>query len=148
MLRIQRSKLAIWSALAALSLLFAGVDAAKAGAAHAVTTSPVSGASGATVTPSCKLIVNFQRHNFSESVKINNKWLPLVFAGAPDTWIAGTARWKARIIMLAKPRVGTPSYLQGPAPTIGFVDCAKVIKTGQKVCTPCKCYRNALVTDE
>jgi len=70
------------------------------------------------------------------------------FAGAPDTWIAGTARSKAGIIMLARPRVGTPNYLQGLAPAIGFVDCAKVIKTGQKVCTPRKCYRNALVTDE
>jgi hypothetical protein len=229
MLRTQRSRLAIWSALAALSLLFADVGAAKAGAAHTVTTPPVPGTSSATATPSCKLIVNFQRSNFSKPAKINNKWLPLApgtkfvldgkanwgsglrrhrvvfiitdltkvingvravviwerdfnagqlveselafhaqdnkrnvwlfgeypetyqhgkFTGAPDTWIAGTTRSKAGIIMLAKPRVGTPSYLQGLAPAIGFVDCAKVIKTGQKVCTPRKCYRNALVTDE
>jgi len=229
MLRIQRSRLATWSALAALSLLFAGADAAKAGTDQAVTTSPASGPSSATTSPSCKLIVNFHRHNFPKPAKINNKWLPLVpgtqfildgkanwgsglrphrvifiitdltkvingvrtvviwerdfnadqlveselafhaqdskrnvwlfgeypesyengkFAGAPDTWIAGTARSKAGIIMLARPRVGTPNYLQGLAPAIGFVDCAKVIKTGQKVCTPRKCYRNALVTDE
>jgi len=229
MLRTQRSRLAIWSALAALSLLFADVGATKAEAAHTVTTSPVSGTSSATATPSCKLIVNFQRRNFSKPAKINNKWLPLApgtkfvldgkanwgsglrrhrvvfiitdltkvingvrtvviwerdfnagqlveselafhaqdnnrnvwlfgeypetyehgkFTGAPDTWIAGTARSKAGTIMLAKPRVGTPSYLQGLAPAIGFVDCAKVIKTSQKVCIPHKCYRNALVTDE
>jgi len=229
MLRIQRSRLAIGSALAALSMLFAGTGAVKAGAAQAVTISPVPGTSRATAVPSCKLIVNFQRHNFPKSVKIKNKWLPLVpgtqfildgkanwgsglrphrvifiitdltkiingvrtvliwerdfnagqlveselafhaqdnkknvwlfgeypesyengkFTGAPDTWIAGTAKSKAGIIMRAKPRVGTPSYLQGLAPAIGFVDCAKVIKTGQKVCTPHRCYRNALVTDE
>ena len=229
MLRIQRSRLAVWSALAALSLLFAGVSAVKAGAARAATTSPVSGTSSATATPSCRLIVNFHQRNFSKSAKINNRWLPLVpgtqfildgkanwgnglrahrvvfiitdltkvingvrtvviwerdfnagqlveselafhaqdnkknvwlfgeypesyengkFTGAPDTWIAGTAKSKAGIIMQTKPRVGTPSYLQGLAPAIGFVDCAKVIKTGQKVCTPHRCYRNVLVTDE
>ena len=197
MLRTQRSRLALSSALAALSLLFTGIGTAKAGATQAVTTSPVAGASSATATPSCKLIVNFQRRNFSKSTKINNKWLPLVpgtkfvldgkanwgnglrphrvvfiitdltkaingvrtvviwerdfnsgrlveselafhaqdnkrnvwlfgeypesyengkFAGAPDTWIAGTARSKAGILMQAKPRVGTPSTCRGWRP--------------------------------
>jgi hypothetical protein len=229
MLRTQRSRLALSSALAALSLLLTGAGAARAGAAQAVAPSPAPGASSAAATPSCKLIADFQRRNFSKSTRINNSWLPLVpgtqfildgkanwgsglrphrvvfiitdltkvingvrtvviwerdfnaghlveselafhaqdnkrnvwlfgeypesyengrLAGAPDTWIAGTARSKAGILMLAKPRVGTPSYLQGLAPAIGFVDCAKVIKAGQKVCTSGKCYRNALVTDE
>jgi len=70
------------------------------------------------------------------------------FLGAPDTWIAGRAGAKAGILMLAKPRVGTPSYLQGLAPDIDFVDCARVFQTGQKTCVPLKCYRNVLVTDE
>lgn len=70
------------------------------------------------------------------------------FIGAPDTWIAGVAGAKAGILMLAKPRLGTPAYLQGLAPAIDFVDCAKVLKTGQRTCVPLGCYRNVLVTDE
>lgn len=70
------------------------------------------------------------------------------FVGAPDTWIAGLAGAKAGILMLAKPRVGTPAYLQGLAPAIEFVDCAKVLKTGLKTCIPGKCYHNVLLIDE
>jgi hypothetical protein len=70
------------------------------------------------------------------------------FVGAPDTWIAGVAGAKAGILMLARPRVGTPSYLQGLAPDIDFVDCARVLKTGLKTCTPVKCYHSVLLIDE
>jgi hypothetical protein len=70
------------------------------------------------------------------------------FVGAPDTWIAGLAGAKSGILMLAKPRVGTPAYLQGLAPAIEFVDCAKVLKTGLKTCIPGKCYHNVLLIDE
>ena len=35
------------------------------------------------------------------------------FAGAPNTWIAGKQGAIAGVHMLAKPKVGTPSYLQG-----------------------------------
>jgi hypothetical protein len=70
------------------------------------------------------------------------------FTGAPNTWIAGQARAKAGIMMLAHPRVGTPRYLQGSAPKIDFLDCAKVFRTGQHVCVPVRCYDNVLVTDE
>jgi hypothetical protein len=70
------------------------------------------------------------------------------FLGAPDTWIAGVAGATAGILMLAKPRVGTPGYLQGLAPDIDFVDCARVLKTGLRTCTPVKCYHNVLLIDE
>jgi hypothetical protein len=70
------------------------------------------------------------------------------FVGAPDTWIAGLAGAKSGILMLAKPRVGTPAYLQGLARAIEFVDCAKVLKTGLKTCIPGKCYSNVLLIDE
>jgi hypothetical protein len=70
------------------------------------------------------------------------------FIGAPDTWIVGEEGAKAGIHMLANPIVGTPSYLQGKSPRIDFLDCAKVLKTGQTICVPAGCYSDVLVTDE
>jgi hypothetical protein len=69
-------------------------------------------------------------------------------AGAPDTWLAGTARARAGIVMLAKPRLGTPSYLQGFAPDIEFADRARVYRKGLRICVPVRCYDNVLLTDE
>ena len=68
--------------------------------------------------------------------------------GAPDTWIAGVERSAAGIVMPGNPTVGTPSYLQGFSPTIGFGDKAKVFKTGQSDCVPVGCFDNVLVTNE
>jgi hypothetical protein len=68
--------------------------------------------------------------------------------GAPDTWIAGLARARAGILMLADPRVGTRSYLQGWAPDIEFADRARVLRMEARSCVPVDCYRNVLVTDE
>ena len=68
--------------------------------------------------------------------------------GAPDTWIAGLSRARAGILMLADPHVGTPSYLQGWAPDIGFADRARVLRTGVRSCVPVRCYGDVLVTDE
>jgi hypothetical protein len=71
-----------------------------------------------------------------------------VFRGAPSTWIAGVARAKAGIQMLANPRVGTHSYLQGKSPRIDFLDCGRVFQMGQKTCVPVGCFKDVLVTDE
>jgi hypothetical protein len=70
------------------------------------------------------------------------------FDGAPDTWISGISRAKAGILMRADPRPGTPSYLQGNAPDIGFGDTAKVQQVGQRTCVPLACYDNVLVINE
>jgi hypothetical protein len=70
------------------------------------------------------------------------------FDGAPDTWLSGLANAKAGILMRADPRPGTPSYLQGNAPDIGFGDTAKVEKLGQRSCVPVGCYDDVLVIDE
>jgi hypothetical protein len=70
------------------------------------------------------------------------------FTGAPNTWIVGQARAEAGTAMLAQPKEGTPEYLQGSAPEIKFLDCAKVFAVGQKTCVPLGCYENVLVTDE
>jgi hypothetical protein len=69
-------------------------------------------------------------------------------AGAPRTWISGLAGARAGIAMLAKPRVGTPTFLQGLAPKVQFKDCATVFKTGQRTCVPVHCFNDVLVTDE
>jgi hypothetical protein len=69
-------------------------------------------------------------------------------SGAPDTWLAGTDRARAGIVMLAEPRLGTPSYLQGFAPAIEFADRARVYRTRLKTCVPVDCYDNVLLTDE
>jgi len=70
------------------------------------------------------------------------------FTGAPDTWLTGTAKAKAGILMRVEPRTGTSSYSQGVAPAIEFSDKAKVSRTGTKTCVPTGCYDNVLVTDE
>ena len=50
------------------------------------------------------------------------------FVGAPSTWIAGVDGAEAGVHMLANPRPDTPWYLQGYAPEIDFLDCAKVVE--------------------
>jgi hypothetical protein len=70
------------------------------------------------------------------------------FVGAPDTWIAGVGGAKAGYHMLAQPRVGTPSYVQGSVPAIDFLDIGKVSQTGQHVCDGIRCYDDVLVVDE
>ena len=71
-----------------------------------------------------------------------------VFVGAPSVWISGLAGAEGGLHMLANPRTGTSWYLQGSAPAIEFLDCAKVLKTGEKTCVPINCYDDVLVTDE
>jgi len=68
--------------------------------------------------------------------------------GAPDTWITGVDGAIAGTAMLANPKLTSPAYLQGLAPSIEFDDCAKVFQTGQHVCVPVGCFDNVLVTDE
>ncbi|HKC28640.1 MAG TPA: hypothetical protein VKB75_11575 [Jatrophihabitans sp.] len=69
-------------------------------------------------------------------------------AGAPSTWIAGLAKARAGIGMLAQPRLGTTAYSQGSAPRVGFHDCAKVAGTGRRVCIPRRCYQGVLIIRE
>jgi hypothetical protein len=71
-----------------------------------------------------------------------------VFEGAPSTWIVGEAGSKAGIHMFARPKVGSPSYLQGISPKIAFLDCGQVADKGQSVDVPVGHYENVLVTNE
>ena len=70
------------------------------------------------------------------------------YQGAPSTWIAGLDGTIPGILMLADPRTGTGYYLQARSPSVRFLDCAKVFKTGEKDCVPAGCYSDVLVTDE
>ena len=70
-----------------------------------------------------------------------------VFTGAPSTWIAGLAESEAGVIVSGNPTLGD-KFLQGYAPSIDFLDCAKVYKTGENVCVPTGCYENVLVVAE
>src|SRR5690349_12504147 len=70
------------------------------------------------------------------------------FAGAPSVWIPGVSGAKAGVMMLGRPRLGTLRYVQGSAPKIDFLDCAKVVQKNQHTCVPAQCYRHVLVTDE
>jgi hypothetical protein len=69
------------------------------------------------------------------------------FAGAPNTWISGQGALGG-IHMPAHPHLDTPRYLQGFAPAIDFLDCAKILAEDQRVCVPVRCFNDALVTDE
>lgn len=70
------------------------------------------------------------------------------FQGAPNTWIAGIDGTVPGTLMLGDPLHGTGYYLQARAPSIRFLDCAKVFMTRQKDCVPVGCYDNVLITDE
>ncbi len=69
------------------------------------------------------------------------------FAGAPSTWIRGTAGAYGGIHMLARPRAGA-LYLEGLVRSIGFDDVSKVVSTRQVTCVRTGCYRHVLVIDE
>jgi hypothetical protein len=71
-----------------------------------------------------------------------------VVIGAPSTWIHGLADAQAGVHMPADPQRGGGWYVQGFAPNIDFLDCARVFKTGQASCVPVDCYEDVLVTNE
>ena len=69
------------------------------------------------------------------------------FAGAPSTWIRGTADAYGGIHMLARPVAGA-TYREGLVPPIDFDDVSEVSRTGLTTCTRAGCFRNVLVVDE
>jgi hypothetical protein len=71
------------------------------------------------------------------------------FKGAPSTWLTGFHKAEAGMIMPADPtKAEPPSYLQGFAPAVSFIDEAKTNKTAQATCVPAKCYGDVLVVEE
>jgi hypothetical protein len=69
------------------------------------------------------------------------------FAGAPSTWIRGTADAYGDIHMLARPVAGA-TYREGLVSPIDFDDVSEVSRTGLTTCTRTGCFRSVLVVDE
>jgi hypothetical protein len=69
------------------------------------------------------------------------------FVAAP-CWIHGIQGAKAGILMLADPKVGSPSYSQGWAPAVEFKDRGVVSQTGQKTTVPVGSFEDVLVIEE
>ena len=70
------------------------------------------------------------------------------FQGAPSTWISGHDGAAGGIHVHGDPRMGTPAYQAGHAPSIDFLDHAQVSATGAATCAPAGCYEGVLVVDE
>lgn len=69
------------------------------------------------------------------------------FVNAADGWLSGRKGARPGILVKADPRTGTPAY--SPAKPPGAeADVARVIRTGQRVCVPFKCYRRVVVIQE
>jgi hypothetical protein len=69
------------------------------------------------------------------------------FVAAP-CWMHGSLDGKAGIAMLADPKVGSPSYSNGWAPSVEFSDRGVVDQVNQKTTVPAGSYENVLVIDE
>jgi hypothetical protein len=69
------------------------------------------------------------------------------FVNAADAWLTGIDGAEAGILMPAKPRTGTPPFVEAKVPG-DEPDVAQVVKTGQRHCVPFKCYRNVVVLQE
>jgi hypothetical protein len=73
------------------------------------------------------------------------------FAGAPDTWVAGLRNAEGGIHMLADPErqgVRNQLYLQGSAPAIDFLDCARVRSVDGVTAVPVGTFHDVLTTWE
>jgi hypothetical protein len=73
------------------------------------------------------------------------------FTGAPDTWVAGLRGTQGGIHMLAHPeqqQVRNQLYLQGNAPSIDFLDCARVHSVDGRTTVPVGTFHDVLTTWE
>ena len=74
----------------------------------------------------------------------------LIDVSAPSTWIAGKKGANAGIHMADRPVVSSRQYIQGDAPQIDFLDCAKVVEKtrNRQVCVAFGCFGSVVVTHE
>jgi hypothetical protein len=70
------------------------------------------------------------------------------FVGAPSTWITGQDGAKAGIHMPALRGVSSRLYVQGFAPEIDFLDCARIADRHERVCVPAGCFDDVTITHE
>ena len=67
---------------------------------------------------------------------------------AASPWLHGLEGARAGIEMMAKPRLGTPSYAQGWGPAVNWTDRGQVDQVGQKTTVPAGHYEDVLVIAE
>src|SRR5512132_3238222 len=65
-----------------------------------------------------------------------------------NVWNIGEDGAEAGIHMAGAPHVSSRLYVQGFAPEIDFLDCARVVAKYQSVCVPAGCSDRALITNE
>jgi len=70
------------------------------------------------------------------------------FQGAPSTWINGVRGAHAGILVPGHPMLGTPPFVQGRAPAIGFYDVGQVVGEDQRTCVPTGCYSDVVKIKE
>jgi hypothetical protein len=70
------------------------------------------------------------------------------FVGAPSTWITGQDGAKAGIHMPARRGVSSRLYVQGFAPEIDFLDCARIVDRHEQICVPAGCFDDVTITHE
>jgi hypothetical protein len=69
------------------------------------------------------------------------------FVNAADAWLSGAKGAEPGLAMQAKPRSGTPPYIQAKVPG-DDPDVAQVVKTGQSNCVPYKCFKDVIIIHE
>jgi hypothetical protein len=70
------------------------------------------------------------------------------FQGAPSTWINGVRGAHAGILVPGHPMLGTPPFVQGRAPAIGFYDVGQVVGKDLSTCVPTGCYSDVVKIKE
>ena len=70
------------------------------------------------------------------------------FKGAPSTWISGLHGAQGGIHVPGTPTTGSPSYREGTAPAVDFLDGARVEALNRQACAGIGCFPNVLVIDE
>jgi hypothetical protein len=67
---------------------------------------------------------------------------------APSAWLAGVNQSAAGILMRRDPQLNTTTYKQGDAPSVEFLDLAKVFAVNQHLTVPVGTFDGVLVIDE
>lgn len=83
--------------------------------------------------------------NFGEYPEL---WEGTKFKGAPSTWISGFSGAQGGIHVPGTPSENSPSYREGTAPKIDFLDGARVEGLNRQACALIGCFPNVLVIDE
>ena len=65
------------------------------------------------------------------------------FVNATDAWLAGVNGATAGVLMMAKPEVGMPGYVQARIPGREILT-AEVAKLGERKCVPFRCFADSL----